>query len=45
MELALQESEERLKILFESAPDGIYLNDLNGNFVDGNKAAEELVVS
>ena len=41
-EVELQESEERLKILFEYAPDGIYLNDLNGNLVDGNKAAEEL---
>jgi PAS domain S-box-containing protein len=39
----LRESEERLKILFESAPDAIYLNDLKGNFVDGNKAAEEMV--
>ena len=43
VELALQESEERLKILFEYAPDGIYLHDLNGNLIDGNKAAEELV--
>ena len=42
-EKALQQSEERLKILFESAPDGIYLNDLKGNFVDGNKAAEEII--
>ncbi len=40
---ALRESEERLKILFESAPDAIYLNDLKGNFVNGNKAAEEMV--
>ena len=38
----LRASEERLKILFESAPDAYYLNDLNGNFVDGNKAAEEV---
>ncbi|MBW8041649.1 MAG: PAS domain S-box protein [Planctomycetes bacterium] len=42
-EEALKASEERLKILFESAPDGIFLNDLEGRFVDGNKAAEELV--
>lgn len=39
----LKASEERLKILFEYAPDGIYLNDLKGNFVDGNKAAERLI--
>jgi PAS domain S-box-containing protein len=39
----LRSSEERLKILFESAPDAYYLSDLKGNFVDGNEAAEELV--
>jgi len=38
----LKSSEERLKILFEFAPDAYYLNDLKGNFVDGNKAAEDL---
>lgn len=42
-EEALKSSEERLKIIFESAPDAIYLNDLKGNFLDGNKAAEELL--
>ncbi len=39
----LKSSEERLKIIFEFAPDAIYLNDLKGNFLDGNKAAEELI--
>jgi PAS domain S-box-containing protein len=39
---ALRESEERLKILFESAPDAYYLHDLEGKFADGNRAAEEL---
>ncbi len=34
--------EERLEVLFESAPDAYYLNDLNGTFVDGNRAAEEI---
>jgi PAS domain S-box-containing protein len=38
----LRNSEERLSILFELAPDAYYLNDLKGNFVDGNKAAEEV---
>lgn len=38
----LRYSEEKLKILFEFAPDAYYLNDLKGSFVDGNKAAEEL---
>jgi len=39
----LRSSEERLRILFEEAPDGYYLNDLKGNFLDGNKAAEEII--
>jgi len=38
----LRISEERLKILFEYAPDAYYLNDLEGNFIDGNIAAEKL---
>ena len=38
----LKEDEARLKILFENAPDGYYLSDLKGNFVDGNRAAEEI---
>jgi two-component system, cell cycle sensor histidine kinase and response regulator CckA len=42
-EVALQESEERFRILFEQAPDAIYLIDLEGRFVDGNPAAERLV--
>jgi len=42
MEEELKSSEERLRILFEFAPDGYYLNDLEGNFIDGNRAAEEL---
>lgn len=39
----LKHSEERLRILFEYAPDGYFLNDLKGNLVDGNKAAEKIV--
>jgi len=39
----LKSSEERLKILFEFAPDAYYLNDLKGNFIDGNIAAEKLM--
>ncbi len=38
----LRDSEERLRVIFEYAPDGYYLNDMNGNFLDGNKAAEEI---
>jgi len=39
----LKNSEERLKILFEYAPDAYYLSDLKGTFIDGNKAAEKIV--
>ncbi|MEN6368242.1 MAG: diguanylate cyclase [Thermotogota bacterium] len=38
----LEGSEERFKILFEDAPDGYYLSDLKGTFVDGNAAAEAI---
>jgi PAS domain S-box-containing protein len=38
----LRNSEEYLSVLFELAPDAYYLNDLKGNFIDGNKAAEEV---
>ncbi len=38
----LKSSEERLKILFEFAPDAYYLTDFEGRFVDGNRAAEKL---
>ncbi len=30
-------------LLFEFAPDPYYLSDLRGNFVDGNKAAQQLI--
>ncbi len=36
-------AEEKFRIIFESAPDAYYLNDLKGNFIDGNKAAENLM--
>ncbi len=42
-EEALHESEERFRTLFERAPDGYYLNDLEGTFIDGNRAAEKIV--
>jgi len=38
----LVDSEERLQILFEHAPDGYYLSDLKGTLVDGNAAAERI---
>ena len=39
----LRNSEERFRILFEHAPDGYYLSDLKGVFVDGNAAAESII--
>ena len=41
-EEALRESEERFKTIFEFAPDAYYLNDLDGNLIDGNKASESV---
>jgi PAS domain S-box-containing protein len=41
-EKTLRESEERLKILFECAPDAYFLYDLKGSLVDGNRMMEEL---
>ncbi len=38
----LRDSEERLRIIFEYAPDGYYLSDMKGNFLYGNKAAERI---
>ena len=39
VEEALKESEENLRTYLESAPDGVYLNDLKGTFLYGNKKA------
>jgi PAS domain S-box-containing protein len=38
----IKNSEERLRILFENAPDGYYIMDLRGNFIDGNNVAEKI---
>jgi len=38
----LRSSEERLKIIFESAPDPYYLTDLEGRIIDGNNAAQKI---
>ncbi len=36
-------SEERLRIIYENAPDAYYLTDLKGEFIDGNGAAEKII--
>ena len=42
-ENALKESEERFRQLVEFAPEAIYVNDLDGTFIDGNRQAEEMI--
>jgi PAS domain S-box-containing protein len=37
----IKNSEERWKLIFDYAPDAYYLNNLKGNFIDGNKEAEK----
>ena len=41
-EQALIESEEQFRTLFDFSPDACYVIDLDGLFIDGNKAAELL---
>ncbi|MBN1622452.1 MAG: PAS domain S-box protein [Endomicrobiales bacterium] len=43
VEEEIKNSEERLKILYENAPDAIYLYDSKGNIIDGNRKAEEII--
>ncbi|MFC1921110.1 PAS domain-containing protein [Chloroflexota bacterium] len=38
-----KETSERLEAIFDLSPDAYYLSDLKGTFIDGNKAAEELI--
>ncbi len=40
---ALGSSEERLKIIFDYAPDAFFLVDMDGFIVDGNRTAERLL--
>jgi len=40
---ALRDSEERLRTSMENAPDGIYMNDFQGNFLYGNRRCEEII--
>ena len=38
----LELSEMQLQMIFEHAPDGYYISDLQGNFIEGNRAAEKI---
>jgi len=42
VELALRTAEERFRTFFEYAPDAIYISDISGIFIDGNRSAEQL---
>ena len=42
-EEALRKSELRFRKLIENAPYGIYVTDMNGKFIDGNKVSRELI--
>jgi len=42
-EEALRESEEQFRTSLENAPDGVYMNDLEGNFLYGNRRCEEII--
>jgi len=41
-ERALKEGEELLEAYLENAPDGIYINDLEGTFLYGNRKGQEI---
>jgi len=43
VEKALKESEELFRNYMENAPDGIYMSDLEGNFLYGNRKCEEII--
>ena len=43
LEREIKDSEERFRVLFEEAPDGYFLSDTKGVFLDGNKTAERLI--
>ncbi len=41
VEVSLKESEERFRILFENSIDSLFILDIEGNFIDVNRAAYE----
>ena len=43
VEEALRESEALFSNCLENAPDGVYMNDMEGNFLYGNRKCEEII--
>jgi PAS domain S-box-containing protein len=43
IDAALRKSEESYRDLFDNAQDAIYVHDLNGTYLSGNRAAEKLI--
>ncbi len=43
LEEELRESEAQFSATLENAPDGVYMNDLEGNFLYGNRRCEEII--
>ncbi|MGA9047405.1 MAG: PAS domain S-box protein [Dehalococcoidia bacterium] len=43
MKEELRETEAQFRTLMENAPDGVYMNDLEGNFLYGNRKCEEII--
>ena len=43
IEETLKESEDQFSTSLEDAPDGVYINDFEGNFLYGNRRCEEII--
>ena len=41
--LTLMETEEKFRVIYSYAPDGIFLVDLEGNFIEGNNEARRII--
>jgi PAS domain S-box-containing protein len=41
--MSLMETEERFRLIYENAPDGIFLMDPEGNFIDGNRQSHTIL--
>jgi PAS domain S-box-containing protein len=43
VEIALKNSEERYRLIFNNAPDALFISDLKGYTIDGNRELEKLL--